>query len=64
MPADFFDQVRFAKDVDAEGRHVNRPAETGGELYEVIEKLPPPEVDLELLYRIEKERGKRSGRRK
>src|SRR6266496_2047911 len=41
-------------------RHVNRPADTGGELAELIEKLPPPDVDPDMLDRIEKERGRRS----
>jgi len=45
-------------------RHVNRPADTGGELADLIEKLPPPDVDLDMLERIEKERGRRSGGRK
>ena len=45
-------------------RHVNRPADTGGELAELIDRLPPPEVDSDVLDRIEKERGRRSGGRK
>jgi predicted CopG family antitoxin len=45
-------------------RHVNRPADTGGKLADLIEKLPPPDVDLDMLERIEKERGRRSGGRK
>ena len=45
-------------------RHLNRPADTGGELLEAMEKLPPPDVDLAMLKRIERERGKRSGGRK
>ena len=45
-------------------RHVNRPADTGGELAELIDRLPPPDVDMEMLERIRKERGRRSGGRK
>ncbi len=45
-------------------RHLNRPADTGGELLEAMEKLPPPDVDLVVLKRTERERGKRSGGRK
>src|ERR1044071_1093444 len=45
-------------------RHLNRPADTGGELLEAMEKLRPPDVDLAMLKRIERERGKRSGGRK
>ena len=45
-------------------RHVNRPADTGGDLADLIERLPPPKVDPEILDRIERERGRRSGGRK
>lgn len=45
-------------------RHLNRPADTGGELLEAMEKLPPPDVDLAMLKRIERERSRRSGGRK
>ena len=45
-------------------RHVNRPADTCGELLESLEHFPPPNVDLETLDRIEKGRGRRSGGRK
>jgi predicted CopG family antitoxin len=45
-------------------RHLNRPADTGAELLEAMERLPPPDVDLTMLKRIERERGKRSGGRK
>ena len=45
-------------------RHLNRPADTAGELLEELEKAPKPNVDLEMLDRIEKERGRRSGGRK
>jgi predicted CopG family antitoxin len=45
-------------------RHVARPANTCGELEEAMDKMPPPEVDLHMLERIRKERGRRSGGRK
>jgi hypothetical protein len=45
-------------------RHLNRPADTGAELLGAMEQLPPPDVDLAILKRIEKERGRRSGGRK
>ena len=45
-------------------RHVNRPADTCGELLDEMDKAPPPELDLDLLDRIEKERGRRSGGRR
>ena len=45
-------------------RHVNRPADTGAEILEAAENLPPPNVDLAILKRIERDRGKRSGGRK
>jgi predicted CopG family antitoxin len=45
-------------------RHLNRPADTGAELLEAMDQLPPPEVNLELLKRIERERGRRSGGRR
>jgi predicted CopG family antitoxin len=45
-------------------RHIKRPAETCGELLEAMEKAGPPEVDLEMLDRMEAERGRRSGGRK
>jgi predicted CopG family antitoxin len=45
-------------------RHLNRPADTGVELLQAMEKLPPPDVDLAMLRHIQKERGKRSGGRK
>ena len=56
LPGDSFTKVIL--------RHLNRPADTGGELLEAMEKLPPPDVDLVVLKRIERERGKRSGGRK
>jgi predicted CopG family antitoxin len=45
-------------------RHINRPADTCGELLDFYEKALPPQVDLKILERIEKERGRRSGGRK
>jgi predicted CopG family antitoxin len=45
-------------------RHVNRPADTCGELIEVMQGALPPGVNLKLLERIRKERGRRSGGRK
>ena len=45
-------------------RHVCRPVDTCGELLESLEHSPPPDVDLETLDRIEKQRGRRSGGRK
>ncbi len=45
-------------------RHLNRPADTGAELLEAMGKLPPPDVDLEVLKRLGRERGRRSGGRK
>jgi predicted CopG family antitoxin len=45
-------------------RHVTRPADTCGELLDYLEGSPPPNVDLETLHRIEKDRGRRSGGRK
>ena len=45
-------------------RHVNRPADTCGELLDAIERTPSPNVSLEVLDRIERERGRRSGGRK
>jgi predicted CopG family antitoxin len=45
-------------------RHISVPADTCGELLHALEKSAPPNVDLEMLDRIERERGKRSGGRK
>lgn len=44
-------------------RHVNRPADTCGELLDAMEAAPPPKVDLDVLDRIRRERGRRSGGR-
>jgi len=45
-------------------RHINRPADTCGDLLDALDTSPRPNVDLAMLDRIEKERGKRSGGRK
>lgn len=45
-------------------RHLNCPADTAGELLDELDKAPKPHVDLEMLDRIERERGRRSGGRK
>jgi predicted CopG family antitoxin len=45
-------------------RHVAKPADSAGELLDAMEQMPPPEVDLAVLDRIEKERARRSGGRK
>jgi predicted CopG family antitoxin len=45
-------------------RHIHRPCNTAGELLDAYEHIPPPDVDLGVLERIEKERGRRSGGRK
>jgi predicted CopG family antitoxin len=45
-------------------RHVAKPADTCGELLDVLGQMPPPVVDLDVLDRMERERGRRSGGRK
>ena len=45
-------------------RHIQRPCNTAGELLAAYEHVPPPDVDLDLLQRVERERGRRSGGRK
>jgi predicted CopG family antitoxin len=45
-------------------RHVARPLETAGELLDAYEQLPPPKVNPQVLDRILKERGRRSGGRR
>jgi predicted CopG family antitoxin len=45
-------------------RYIHKPCDTAGELLDAYEHAPPPNVDLEVLKRIEKERGRRSGGRK
>ena len=45
-------------------RHLHKPLETAGELLDYYEQAPPPNVDLEILEKIRKQRGRRSGGRK
>ena len=45
-------------------RYVHKPLETAGELLDYYESQPPPNVDPEILGRLLKERGRRSGGRK
>jgi len=45
-------------------RHIRRKANTCGELLDLAESKPPPNVDLDILARIEKKRGRRSGGRR
>ena len=45
-------------------RHIIAPAETARELLDAMAAQPPPNVDLHILDRIERERGRRSGGRK
>ena len=45
-------------------RHLSKPLETAGELLDYHESQPHPNVDLDILKRIMKERGRRSGGRK
>ena len=45
-------------------RHVHKPAETCGELLDAYEHEPPPKVNPEMLERLMRERGRRSGGRK
>lgn len=45
-------------------RHIHKPLETAGELLDAYEKIPLPEIDWEILDKIEKGRGRRSGGRK
>ena len=45
-------------------RHIIAPAETAGELLDAMVAQPPPNVDLQILERIERGRGRRSGGRK
>ena len=45
-------------------RHIIAPAETAGELLEAMAVQTPPNVDLHILDRIERQRGRRSGGRK
>jgi len=45
-------------------RHVHKPLENAGELLDAWDELPPPKVNLNVLDRIVKGRGRRSGGRK
>ena len=45
-------------------RNIHRKANTCGELIDAYEGVPPPKIDLQMLDRIEKGRGRRSGGRK
>ena len=45
-------------------RHVFVPAKSNGELLDWHDNQPPPNVDPDILQRILKERGRRSGGRK
>jgi predicted CopG family antitoxin len=45
-------------------RHIHKPAETCGELLDATQGDPPPEVDLAILNRLARTRGRRSGGRK
>ncbi|PWU18607.1 MAG: hypothetical protein C5B50_08615 [Verrucomicrobia bacterium] len=45
-------------------RHLNRPADTCGELEDYYDSQPPPDVNPEILERIKNERGRRSGGRR
>ena len=44
-------------------RHIHRPAETCGELLDLMENEPPPSVDQKMLKRVAEDRGRRSGGR-
>lgn len=44
-------------------RHVHKPLETAGELLDAYSQLPPPIIDLEVLDKVVKGRGRRSGGR-
>ena len=45
-------------------RHVHKPAETAGELLDAYEKEPAPPANPDLLKRLIRQRGRRSGGRK
>jgi predicted CopG family antitoxin len=45
-------------------RHVYRPAETRGELLDLMENEPPPPVGTKVLERLAEGRGRKSGGRK
>jgi len=46
-------------------RHVHKPLDTAGEIEDYLDSPhPPPKVDADILERVIKERGRRSGGRK
>ncbi len=45
-------------------RHIYRPADTCGELLDLMENAPPPTVEMEVLNRVAEGRARRSGGRK
>ena len=45
-------------------RNIHKPLETCGEILDAHEQLPPPNIDLELLEKVLRGRGRRSGGRK
>ena len=45
-------------------RNIHKPLETCGEILDAHEELPPPEIDVNLLEKVLKGRGRRSGGRK
>ena len=45
-------------------RNIRKPLETCGEILEAHEQLPPPEIDVEVLQKVLKRRGRRSVGRK
>lgn len=45
-------------------RNIHQPLETCGEILAAHEQLPPPNIDLELLEKVLKGRGRRSAGRK
>jgi predicted CopG family antitoxin len=45
-------------------RNIHKPRETCGEILDAHEELPPPNIDLEVLQKVLKGRGRRSGGRK
>ena len=45
-------------------RSLIKPCETAGELLDAYEQMPPPNLDPEIMDKILKDRGRRSGGRK
>jgi predicted CopG family antitoxin len=45
-------------------RHVHKPCDTAGELLDAYKNEPPPKANREMLDRLLRERGRRSGGRK